>query len=46
MIQENEQLIKVLQKFPDQNPNHDSIKKHWNLDLKSLIKKISKIYAI
>ena len=39
-------IIGIPDKFPDQNPNHDFIKKHWNLDLKSLVKKISKIYGI
>ena len=42
----NLQLIGIPDKFPDQNPNHDTIKKYWGLDTKSLFNKIIKSYGI
>jgi transketolase len=39
-------LIGILDKFPDQNPNHDTIKKYWGLDNKNLFNKVIKTYGI
>ena len=39
-------LIGIPDRFPDQNPNHDTIKKYWGLDKISLFNKITKVYGI
>lgn len=43
---ENIKIIGIPNEFPEQNPNHKSIKEYWKLDKKNLYKKIRKFYEI